>query len=200
MLAKVDFTSNVSEELDLSVTEQFGMVVTTFTVNNKHESFEGLKNEDGTPFSFDVIQEESNGVFWGDLNFDNMLSNYSDKKLLSRFPNFVLETGEYFEDSTISMMINSGRRLPEYVDAYGVADNIEQVFERFDKVINNPNYEVVISAAMMYKGEQPNSNGWRWHKWGEYIGTQEPKCEYLADEENIDEVLVFHIFVVGDKE
>jgi hypothetical protein len=36
--------------------------------------------------------------------------------------------------------------------------------------------------------------GWRWHKWGPYIGTQEPKCEYIHDEPEIEEVFTYHVY------
>jgi hypothetical protein len=36
---------------------------------------------------------------------------------------------------------------------------------------------------------------WRWHKWGEYIGTKNPQHEYLYDEdESIQEVFCYHIY------
>ena len=65
-------------------------------------------------------------------------------------------------------------------------------------MINSEN-PIVISVTEMRKDEQPEDGGWRWHKWGEYIGKQEPKCEYLYDEPNIDSVYVFHIYAVRPK-
>ena len=42
--------------------------------------------------------------------------------------------------------------------------------------------------------------GWRWHKWGPYIGTQDPQCEYLADEPEIKEVFVYRFIQLHDDE
>jgi hypothetical protein len=44
------------------------------------------------------------------------------------------------------------------------------------------------------KANQPKEDGWRWRKWGQYIGALEPTCEYIADEPHIDKVYVYHIY------
>lgn len=75
---------------------------------------------------------------------------------------------------------------------YGVADNIEQILEYYN---NNPmfNGNHVIFIHTIRKNY---NGGWRWHKWGQYIGTQNPKCEYLDDEPEISEVLIYSIYQV----
>jgi hypothetical protein len=41
--------------------------------------------------------------------------------------------------------------------------------------------------------------GWRWHKWGPYIGKGEPTTEYLDDEDGFaDGVYVYHFYVVDN--
>lgn len=46
--------------------------------------------------------------------------------------------------------------------------------------------------------------GWRWHKWGTYIGKHNICCEYLDDEDlsdiNQDYILCFHIYEFKDAE
>ena len=46
--------------------------------------------------------------------------------------------------------------------------------------------------------------GWRWHKWGRYIGKHDICCEYLDDEDlsdiNQNYILVFHIYEFKDRE
>jgi hypothetical protein len=75
--------------------------------------------------------------------------------------------------------------------SYGVADNWEQVInhEYGEWYIKSP-HRYVMSFETLRKKDQ-HKEGWRWHKWGEYIGKQEPKCEYLADEPIIEEVITF---------
>lgn len=87
---------------------------------------------------------------------------------------------------------------------YGVADNLDQIHEYITKTVksiqkdyNSPSDEVfiLVTVTPIFKNDQPSTHGWRWHKWGEYIGIREPKCEYLYDEPEIDTVFVFGIKV-----
>lgn len=75
---------------------------------------------------------------------------------------------------------------------YGVADNIEQIIDYYN---NNTgfkgNHVIFVNKIRKYY-----NGGWRWHKWGQYIGTQNPQCEYLDDEPEINEVLIYSIYQV----
>jgi hypothetical protein len=83
----------------------------------------------------------------------------------------------------------------DYLGACGVCDTIDQVKEKYSKWINDPELKFCISFSKVTKSEQSSEGGWRWHKWGEYIGTKEPKCEYLYDEDDdIQEVYCYHIY------
>lgn len=78
--------------------------------------------------------------------------------------------------------------------SFGVADNIEQIIECYNR--NEDGFfkgNHVIFVKKIIKG---HNGGWRWHKWGAYIGTQNPHCEYLDDEPEINEVLIFSIYKV----
>jgi hypothetical protein len=58
--------------------------------------------------------------------------------------------------------------------------------------------EFCISFVHIHKGEPPGRGGWRWHKWGPYIGTGKPEYEYLDDEKDFkDGVYTYHIYQVG---
>ena len=77
---------------------------------------------------------------------------------------------------------------------YGVADNIEQIIDFYNKnegSIFSGNH--VISTFEIHKSSEC---GWRWKKWGPYIGTKNPTHEYLADEPDIDKVVCFSIYKV----
>lgn len=52
----------------------------------------------------------------------------------------------------------------------------------------------VVAFTRVRREDQPADGGWRWHKWGQYIGKHEPRCEYLYDEDGIDEVYCFHVY------
>lgn len=74
----------------------------------------------------------------------------------------------------------------------GVCDSIEQFKEKIDcNAFKDP---VFVSFVQICRAAQSFEGGWRWHKWGPYIGEQKPQCEYLHDEPNIEEVYTFSIY------
>jgi len=91
---------------------------------------------------------------------------------------------------------------PNYHKAqYGVGDSIEQIKEYFKEEIEDPNRKYFITATPVFqdKENKGKGGGWCWHKWGEYIGKLEPKCEYLDDEDFGDDfeyVICFHLYEV----
>jgi hypothetical protein len=84
---------------------------------------------------------------------------------------------------------------------YGVADSVEQVKEYFKEEIEDPNRKYFITATPVFQNKENRGKGggWRWHKWGEYIGLLNPQCEYLDDEDFGDDfeyVICFHLYEV----
>jgi hypothetical protein len=89
-------------------------------------------------------------------------------------------------------------KLEQYPDLgdfseYGVCDSPDQFLEKYKKLLDDPNRKFVVSFTNIRKSKQTERN-WRWHKWGPYIGEQEPTCEYLFDEPVIEEVFTYHIY------
>lgn len=80
---------------------------------------------------------------------------------------------------------------------YGVCDNWEQITERWPEILSDPRH-FVIGLQRLDRSTEPEQGGWRWHKWGEYIGTQDPQMEYLHDEPEIETVYVFHIYEIKE--
>lgn len=80
---------------------------------------------------------------------------------------------------------------------YGVCDNYKQILERYNNLLSNPNKNYVIGLSVVERKNQSPEGGWRWHKWGEYIGTQNPEHEYLYDDTHIDKVYCFHIYEIN---
>lgn len=78
---------------------------------------------------------------------------------------------------------------------HGVCDSPEQLLAHpeYSKMFAHEHRKFTIFVTLVRKKDQPLKDGWRWHKWGEYIGTKEPQREYLYDEPNIDEVCLFSI-------
>lgn len=83
----------------------------------------------------------------------------------------------------------------DWPDDFGVCDHWSQVIERWPELLTDPR-RFVVTVTPIRKTDQTASGGWRWHKWGEYIGTKDPQYEYLYDEPDIDVVYVFHILEV----
>lgn len=79
---------------------------------------------------------------------------------------------------------------------FGVCDNYLQILEKYADLLNNPDKNYVIGLSTVKRENQSPEGGWRWHKWGEYIGTQNPQHEYLYDDTHIDVVYCFHIYEI----
>lgn len=80
--------------------------------------------------------------------------------------------------------------------AYGVCDNYKQVLEKHKDLFDDTNKNYVIGLSTVKREKQSSEGGWRWHKWGEYIGNQNPQHEYLYDDTHIDKVYCYHIYEV----
>lgn len=103
------------------------------------------------------------------------------------------EFNHYFDN-----YLPSGQK---YIDCYGhgVCDNYQQVLERDEdvkKFIDDPDKKFILKLCYIAKQDQPENDGWRWEKWGEYIGDQKPQYEYLYDEEDIDGVFCYELLEV----
>lgn len=89
------------------------------------------------------------------------------------------------------------------IHPYGVCDDWRQIFskmaDRMRPYIDSPE-PFVVFVSKIAKKSQPEEGGWRWEKWGEYIGDKQPQYEYLYDEPEIDEVFVFEVYHVIPKE
>lgn len=76
---------------------------------------------------------------------------------------------------------------------YGVCDNYHQILAQWPLIESSPR-RFLISLAEIRRANQPPRGGWRWHKWGPYIGKKTPTTEYLDDEPEIDHIFVYHIY------
>jgi len=81
----------------------------------------------------------------------------------------------------------------EPLASYGVVDYPEQLFEKAP-MLETSDRKFVTCFTRITKDAQPKEGGWRWKKWGMYIGDKEPSCEYIADDPNISEVFCYHIY------
>ena len=160
--------------------------------NGKLEFVNCAKDECEDPFPWTLIHLET-GFYAKGFGFglDTIASMFSNVRLEDTF--------------TYGLFLKSGVLLPrleepffmeqreDSLPEYGVADNLEQIKEKY-KAFLTSEQKFVFEVTPVYKSHQEAEGGWRWHKWGEYIGTQIPTCEYLYDEPIIEEVMCFHIY------
>jgi len=81
---------------------------------------------------------------------------------------------------------------------YGVCDSVDQLKSKLPECVTSGDTKYCISVHHITKKaeQEGGAYGWRWHKWGPYIGIHEPQCEYLSEEPVIEEIYVYHIYQI----
>jgi hypothetical protein len=79
------------------------------------------------------------------------------------------------------------------INAYGVCDDVGNLLESIPELITSTNQFVVLLTEIN-RDSEPDVGGWRWHKWGPYVGNKTPMCEYIKDEPLIDRVYCYHVY------
>ena len=71
-------------------------------------------------------------------------------------------------------------------------------YKTLGELLEKSDRQYAIFMTEMNQEDQPEHDGWRWHKWGPYIGKHNVKYEYLYDEDMSDigqkHIYVFHIY------
>jgi len=122
----------------------------------------------------------------------------------SSFP-FNFPTEEFIELQNLSYDDEYKIFENYYKPTYGVADSIVQIKEFYKDEVEDPNTKYAFALTPVYqdKSNKGKGDGWRWHKWGAYIGKLNPQCEYLDDEEfgsDFKYVIVFQIYKIKSNE
>lgn len=112
-----------------------------------------------------------------------LMRNRKFKKSLWYAPSFLF-TDEYQKPFRDVYLLND----------YVVCDSAEQVMAHYKFLADDPDNTYFIALTPIVKKHQPANGGWRWHKWGPYIGNHKPSCEYIYDEPNIDYVFTYHVY------
>jgi len=82
----------------------------------------------------------------------------------------------------------------DYFGSYGVCDNFQQILDKCPEIEKSKDRQFIITVTPVLKENQSPEGGWRWCKWGDYIGEHSPQYEYLYDEEDIDMVYCYHVY------
>lgn len=91
-----------------------------------------------------------------------------------------------------------GRKMWRNDLAYGLCDNAEQVIKKYPEIVESEKPYVIILRPF-FREYEPAEQGFRYHKWGEYIGTQELRNEYLYDDEHVEYVCAFTIYEIEEE-
>lgn len=105
----------------------------------------------------------------------------------------IVKWAQVYKDADEEREMLRPQNYSKYRSPYGIADNIKQIFNYYRMQIADPNIDYLITFVR-YNNRLQKDVGWRWHKHGEYIGTQNPIREYFCDEPEIEEVVHFTIF------
>lgn len=84
---------------------------------------------------------------------------------------------------------------PSFRENFGVADNIEQILEYYPELLKSKDKFIVIFSDV-YRKDQPEHYGFRYEKFGNYIGIQDIKHEFMYDDKHIDKVIIYWIFKI----
>lgn len=85
---------------------------------------------------------------------------------------------------------------PMWLGPYGVCDSLDDILRLYPILEADPERAFVVTMKRVRRNlaNKGQGGGWRWHKWGAYIGKQKPTTEYLDDEPDIEQVFCYHIF------
>lgn len=125
------------------------------------------------------------GVWEGGLSPTYLIAEKVDEFVMS-FGNLLHPRGDTREPLVVL-------RDTGLLSSYGVCDGIDNLLDHPDyaEVLRGPRRFTVFITEIR-RDTQPSRGGWRWHKWGPYIGAYERDNEYLYDED-IDSVWIFSI-------
>lgn len=160
---------------------------------------------------FDEIEDSFKEEWMKEFNQD------TDKEVIEYFSPTPIKEGVYFTGNLNLVSTNVVDKVETYpkqniMDAeyknigfevfekynelpndYGVADDVDQVLKYYKTYIDDKDRKFAIIITPVLRSEEPSDGGWRWHKWGEYIGNQNPSSEYLYDETDIDKIVLFSV-------
>lgn len=178
--------------------------------DRNHPFWEKFKdNESNRVMS--LFQLKQHGIVAGYCEED-MINTFTDYKVVEEFPWINKNNGNAYSSEDYREMVTnddvitlpSGRPMPSSTNcmsSYGTADNLQQILKKYKRVLDSED-ELVLCIHPVYKSDQPESGGWRWHKNGTYIGNKRSKrgYEYLADEPDIEVVIGFKFIKVQRKD
>ncbi|AXH72646.1 MAG: hypothetical protein [Caudoviricetes sp.] len=161
------------------------------------------------------------GIYYSDLNFqysiEDKINNHPEftsrdqkrvKQLQSRIDNkkphedieYVTRVLAWELEKPIKVFPNKRklkklcRKTHNTFSSYGVCDNYEQILNLYDFEKDPRKFAIFLTPIS--KKHEPKEGGWRWERWGMYIGNQKSTADYLYYEEYIDMIFVYSIIEI----
>ena len=151
----------------------------------------------------DIILEEDSknlditGIYMSDLNGHYDIEELTNFNEVDEFE--LIDKYKFFPMSGVSDNASQVKNyLNKIINIYlnGTSKDV-YFFEGqglFNLIKNEPNYKFILLLTPIINNHDTSLwGGWRWHKWGEYIGKHNPQYEYLDHETGIDYVLVWKL-------
>lgn len=156
----------------------------------------------------DIILEEDSknlditGIYMSDLNGHYDIEELTNFNEVDEFE--LIDKYKFFPMSGVSDNASQVKNyLNKIINIYlnGTSKDV-YFFEGqglFNLIKNEPNYKFILLLTPVINNHDTSLwGGWRWHKWGEYIGKHNPQYEYLDHETGIDYVLVWKLCIVKE--
>lgn len=154
----------------------------------------------------DIILEEDSkdlditGIYMSDLNGHYDIEGLTNFNEVDEFE--LIDKYKFFPMSGVSDNASQVKNyLNKIINIYlnGTSKDV-YFFEGqglFNLIKNEPNYQFILLLTPIINNHDTSLwGGWRWHKWGEYIGKHNPQYEYLDHEIGIDYVLVWKLCII----
>ena len=151
----------------------------------------------------DIILEEDSkdlnitGIYMSDLNGHYDIKELTNFNEVDEFE--LIDKYKFFPMSGVSDNASQVKNyLNKIINIYLNGTSKDEYFFEgqglFNLIKNEPNYQFILLLTPIINNHDKSSwGGWRWHKWGEYIGKHNPQYEYLDHEDGIDYVLVWKL-------
>ena len=159
-------------------------------INN--ENFSNLILEE------DDLNLDTTGIYLEALNARHSIERLTDYKTVNPMGNkYLYSVNEYGVADNATQVI---RMLEKSLKTYFFGNDLEDNFYLGLSLVKfmelYPDYKLVLLMTPHINTKDCSWGGWRWHKWGEYIGVHEPQHEYLSCEKGIDYVLSYSLEIV----
>ena len=151
----------------------------------------------------DIILEEDSkdlditGIYMSDLNGHYDIEGLTNFNEVDEFE--LIDKYKFFPMSGVSDNASQVKNyLNKIINIYLNGTSKDEYFFEgqglFNLIKNEPNYQFILLLTPIINNHDKSAwGGWRWHKWGEYIGKHNPQYEYLNHETEIDYVLVWKL-------